>query len=453
MGVVYSMMRAEMIRLDQLQFWPRNPKMHDIGGLHVGFGEFGFVDRIIINETTGCMLSGHGRTKTLWQLYQAAITHTPPHLPPENIGIDPDDGMWTVPVDFITLAESKEAALVVWLNQSTISGGWDEVALATLLQEIEAQDIGLLHSTGFTPDDVEAMVREIDFHPVPDPLDEPPAETERADELRLKWKPQPGMIWEIPSRSLLGQSHRLMCGDSTSEAQVALLLGGVVPSITITDPPYGVGYEPEWRDEADFEKWGPRRTGHVINDDLVEWKAALKLAGSDVMYVWHASLHSGEVFNDLQSIGYEIRSNIIWVKPHFAISRGHYHWQHEPCWYAVKKGATAHWAGDRKQTTVWQFPPVGTSGSEAEDASTKHGTQKPLEAMRRPLLNHTKRGDSVYDPFVGAGTTLAAAEQCGRVGYAMDIDPGYIAVTLERLQVLGLQPRLLEGHNEQTAAD
>jgi hypothetical protein len=76
----------------------------------------------------------------------------------------------------------------------------------------------------------------------------------------------------------------------------------------------------------------------------------------DIAYVWHAGIHAGDVAQGLNRVGFDIRAQIIWVKQHFALSRGHYHWQHEPAWYAVRHGAQARWCGDRSQSTVWEIP-------------------------------------------------------------------------------------------------
>ncbi len=99
------------------------------------------------------------------------------------------------------------------------------------------------------------------------------------------------------------------------------------------------------------------------------------------------------------------------------LSRGDYHWQHEPCWYAVREKAKGHWAGDRKQTTLWTIP------NRDQDAETIHGTQKPVECMRRPMLNNASRGQAVYDPFLGSGTSLIAAETSGRICYGLELSP------------------------------
>ena len=130
--------------------------------------------------------------------------------------------------------------------------------------------------------------------------------------------------------------------------------------------------------------------------------------------------------------GFEIRSEIIWRKVMFAISRGHYHWRHEACWYAVRKGSKAQWIGDRSQSTVWDIKLID------DDKGDKgHGTQKPVECMARPIRNH--EGD-VADPFLGSGTTVVAAEQEGRICYGMELEPKYVAVVLERMTSHGLEP-------------
>jgi DNA modification methylase len=211
----------------------------------------------------------------------------------------------------------------------------------------------------------------------------------------------------------------------------------------LTDPPYGVGYDPQWREQAGLGK--QRQTGAVINDDRVDWSAAYKLFPGDVAYVWHAGIYAPEVAISLADAGFEIRTQIIWAKQHFAMSRGHYHWQHKPCWYAVRKGQPAGWRGGRKESTLWEVPnlnPFGTAGT--EDAVTGHGTQKPVELMRRPILNHTEEGDLIYDPFLGSGSTLIAAERASRVCYGLEISAGYVDAIVLRWQNLTGRQAVLE---------
>ena len=128
--------------------------------------------------------------------------------------------------------------------------------------------------------------------------------------------------------------------------------------------------------------------------------------------------------DSLITSGFDIRSQIIWAKDRLVLSRGHYHWQHEPCWYAVR--GKGHWSGDRTQTTLWKIP------SRDQDAATVHGTQKPVECMRRPILNNSSAGQAIYEPFSGSGTTIIAAESCGRVCHAMELDPAYVDVAVMR---------------------
>ena len=223
--------------------------------------------------------------------------------------------------------------------------------------------------------------------------------------------------------------HRLNCGDATVSGDVARLLDNVEPGLMVTDPPYGVDYDPAWREKS----WrGARSTGKVQADDRSDWREAWALFPGDIAYVWHAGNKADVVSASLHACGFEIRSQIVWAKQHFVISRGHYHGQHEPCWYAVRKGRTEHWAGDRKQTTLWQIANRNAFGGSQDDTSTDHGTQKPVECMRRPIINHTNAGQAVYDPFVGSGTTIIAAETTGRRCYAMDIDPVYVDVAVGR---------------------
>jgi DNA modification methylase len=144
-----------------------------------------------------------------------------------------------------------------------------------------------------------------------------------------------------------------------------------------------------------------------------------------VMYTWHAGKYAATVQQSIEACGFEIRSQIIWAKDRFALSRGNYHWQHEPCWYAVRNNA--NWNGDRSQCTLWQI-------KAREDDGHGHGTQKPVECMRRPILNNSKRGQRVYDPFLGSGTSIIAAEVTGRICLGLEIDPAYCDLVVRRWQ-------------------
>jgi DNA methylase len=223
-----------------------------------------------------------------------------------------------------------------------------------------------------------------------------------------------------------------LCGDATDEADVARVLGEATPQLLTSDPPYGVEYDPTWRPQVG--RRGRHAVGPVTNDDRVDWRAAIQWYRGDVVYLWHAGLHAGAVGESLTALGFVLRAQIIWQKPHFVLGRGDYHWAHEPCWYAVRKGRPSHWRGDRTQSTVWSVPNLNPIGGQrgGENAVTGHSTQKPVRLFELPMLSHTMSGDTVYDPFVGSGTAIIAAEKTGRICHAIEITPQYVQATIDR---------------------
>lgn len=304
---------------------------------------------------------------------------------------------------------TQKRAYLIADNKLTENGEWDQGLLLEELGQLRAEafDIGL---TGFTVEELDkalagasGQLAGADPDKVPDKPDAPV--TRRGD------------LW------ILG-AHRVLCGDSTNAMDVAALLGGAVPNLMVTDPPYGVDYDPEWRHRQGLNN--SDRIGKVQNDGRADWAEAWRLFPGAIAYVWHGALHAVIVAKSLEGEGFAIRAQIIWAKTRLIIGRGDYHWQHEPCWYAVRE--TGNWTGDRKQTTLW------TISSANQDTETSHGTQKPVECMQRPIMNNSKPGDSVYEPFLGSGTTLIAAQQADRRAYAMEIDPGYVDVAVQRWQ-------------------
>ena len=209
----------------------------------------------------------------------------------------------------------------------------------------------------------------------------------------------------------------------------------------VTDPPYGVDYDPAWRNRAAADgligqKKSTRAVGQVLNDNVADWADAWSLFAGDVAYVWHAGTKPGIVQTSLEACGFEVRTQIIWGKNNFAIGRGHYHWQHEPCWYAVRK--SSHWVGDRSQTTLWRI-------DKPLKSETGHGTQKPVECMKRPIENNSSPGQAVYEPFSGSGTTIIAAEMTGRACCAIEISPAYVDVAVKRWEEFSGKRATLDG--------
>ena len=292
-------------------------------------------------------------------------------------------------------------AFRLMVNRSATWAEWDEELLGLELEEIKALDFDL-DLTGFDPVEIDDLL----FR-----TEDADAQAPEIPEASVQPVSQLGDVW------ICGK-HRVLCGDATSAEAVAVLFGPDKPVLMVTDPPYGVEYDPNWRERAGLGR--QRQTGSVANDDKVDWSAAYLLFPGDVVFVWHAGVHAAEVAGSLEAAGFLIRVQIIWAKQHFALSRGDYHWQHEPCWYAVRDGKASNWCGDRTQSTLWQVANLNPFGGSSEE-TTGHGTQKPLELMRRPILNNTVQGDLVYDPFLGSGTTLIAAEETDRICLGIDI--------------------------------
>jgi len=402
--------------LDRLSVSHANPRMHtdeQVAQIAASIQEFGFVNPILV-DADGKIIAGEGRFRAAKVL-----------------------GMREVPViRLVHLSEIHRRALAIADNQLALNASWDEQMLRGQLAALQKQKFSL-SILGF--DDVE-LARQLGAGGPNGPADE--------DEvLATPIAPisRPGDLWLLGSGR--GRQHRVLCGDATSSQDAGRLLKQV-PSIMVTDPPYGVDLEPEWREHAGLNE-RTRQGGKFSNDTRVDWSEAWRLFPGDVVYIWHAGIHAAEVARGLESCGFEIRAQIIWVKQHFAISRGAYHWRHEPSWYAVRKGQSGHWLGDRKQTTVWEVANLNSFGEpEKENEVTGHGTQKPVEIMRRPLLNHTRAGEACYDPFLGSGSTLVAAESIGRTCYGMEIDPRYVDVAVQRWQRFTGKQAVLDGERQ-----
>lgn len=228
--------------------------------------------------------------------------------------------------------------------------------------------------------------------------------------------------------------HRLICGDSTDVNIYEKLFENNNPFIMVTDPPYGTNYDPSWRLKTGVNKPNQKLAhGIVENDNQANWKESITLFNGSVIYMWHGGLKSFETAKFLIECNFDIRSQIIWNKNTMTIGRGHYHWKHEPCWYAVKHGHSSKWKGGRKQTTIWDIDKMHPQGN-TDDGKTYHSTQKPIECMARPILNHGDEKDIVYDPFLGSGTTMVAAEKNNRICYGIELVPEYCDIIINRMR-------------------
>jgi DNA modification methylase len=349
-------------------------------------------------------------------------------------------GLQQVPVhvaDNLTPAQVKAYRLMD--NRSHQETDWDLELLGPELEELRGLDFDL-ELTGFDG-------REIDDF-LSDPSDD--------DRANLAPPVPENPVAKLGDLWVMGK-HRLICGDCTQADVVAQLLGSVKPALMVTDPPYGISLDSEWRDRAGLNGYGPaeasylkhRTEGHtntsISSDTRADWSEAFALVpGLQVGYVWHASKFTSEVLAGLLRIGFLHHQQIIWDKTRTVLTRTHYWFQHEPCWYVRKKNAP--WFGrPGDNSTIWTCPSPKFIMGGSKEEKCDHPTQKPVELMRKPILNHTKRGELVYDPFLGSGTTLAAAALTERVCCGIELDPKYVDVAILRWQGLSNQEAHLDG--------
>lgn len=403
----------EQIKTADLVPYARNAKKHDeaqVAKLAGSIREFGFNNPVLIDSDNG-IIAGHGRVMAAQKL-----------------------GLVSVPCLRLShLSETQKRAYILADNRlAELGGGWDAEMLKLELADLGDLDVDL-DGIGFGADDLQDL--ELSEEPEASDVDAEP-QIDKAEELRAKWGVEPGQLWELGD-------HRLLCGDSTKKEDVDKALGGASPLLMVTDPPYGVNYDASWRVEAGVNKpWQTRAEGKVENDDKADWTETWELFEGAVAYVWHGGLHAKVVAESLEKSGFAIRSQIIWAKPSLVMGRGHYHWQHEPCWYAVRKNETGIWNGDRKQATVWDIANMHRTQGSVDDGKTFHSTQKPVECMARPIRNHDS--EFVYEPFSGSGTTIIACEQLGRKCRAIEISPAYVSVALQRwADATGKTPKLV----------
>lgn len=374
-------------KLADLIPYARNARTHSdaqVAQIAASIKEFGWTNPVLLDEEDG-IIAGHGRVLA-GQLLKRK----------------------TAPCIVLTgLTPAQRQAYVLADNKLALNAGWNLELLKVELGELKAQGFNL-DLVGFSTLELKALLAP------PNGLTDPDA----APEPGKAPVARPGDLW------LLGR-HRLVCGDSTVAGDVSRCLGGARPHLMVTDPPYGVEYDADWRNHTADTGRSDRAVGRVTNDDRADWRQAWHLFPGDVAYVWHADRQSVVVAEGLLVSGFVLRSQIIWSKNNIVVGRGNYHYQHEPCWYAVRKGKNGHWAGDRKQSTLWAI-------DKPQKSETGHSTQKPVECMKRPIENNSQQGEGVYDPFLGSGTTLIAAEMTGRQCFAVEVSPAYVDVVIQR---------------------
>ena len=344
--------------------------------------QFGYVEPVIWNKTTGRVVGGHQRLKVLM-----------------------DMGMTEVDCVVVEMDEGKEKALNIALNK--ISGDWDKEKLALLIADLQGADFDV-SLTGFEPAEIDDLFKDTIKDGVKDDDFDVGAELEKPTMTK------PGDIWT------LGR-HRLICGDSTKAETYAALMGSTKANLVITDPPYNVNYEGS-AGKIKNDNMADDAFYHFLLDAYTQMHAAM--ADDASIYVFHADTEGLNFRRAFADAGFYLSGCCIWKKQSLVLGRSPYQWQHEPCLYGWKKNGKHQWYTGRKETTIWEFDKPKKNGD--------HPTMKPIPLLAYPIMNSSMSNSVVLDPFGGSGSTLIACEQTDRICYTVELDEKFCDVIVKR---------------------
>lgn len=395
--------KFEMRNVEDLIPYARNARTHSpeqIQRIAGSIKEFGFLNPVVISNDGG-ILAGHGRVMAAQKL-----------------------GLKEVPCVIEShLTEAQKRAYILADNRLALDAGWDEEMLKVELTDLRDEFNFDLDLIGFNQEELESFFEN-------NPIE---MESESGEDEEVEIDENAEAVTNLGDIWILGD-HRLICGDNRDSDIVENVMAGNKPNLMVTDPPYGVKYDPKSRMRGDknngVEKaYTKERSGVVLNDDCSHWKESYSLFEGNVAYVWCSASHMDDFMIDLKACGFEISSQIIWNKSNFCIGRSDYQWKHEPCLYATR--GNHNWRGGRNKTTVWDIP---LTYQLKQEGAWGHGTQKPIECMKKPIENNSDPGDWVYDPFCGSGTTIIAAEQTGRKCIGVELSPTYCDAICRRFE-------------------
>lgn len=393
----------EMRDLNTLIPYARNARTHSreqIQQICGSIKEFGFMNPVIVSEDGG-IICGHGRVMAAQRL-----------------------GLSKVPCIVEShLTEAQKRAYVLADNRIALNAGWDSEMMQIELRELKEQDFDL-DILGFSDDEVNDFLKGSDFGEMDD--DGGIGGDEEDDEKEVEVDEGGEAITKLGDVWILGE-HRLICGDSTKAETVEKLFAGAEPNLMVTDPPYGTHYDPNAH-HLKARTCSKSRGVEILNDDRADWCEAYELFKGNVAYVWHGNLSTDVVLGNLKKCGFTITSMIVWNKSIFAIGRSDYHWKHEVCAYATR--GNHNWQGGRDKCTVWDIPTIRMLSN--DEGNWGHSTQKPIECMKRPIENNSVRGEWVYDPFCGSGTTIIACERTKRKCLAVELSPHFCDAIIRR---------------------
>ena len=378
--------RVERLPVKSLSLDPSNARKHDdknLSAIRGSLERFGQQKPIVI-DAEGVVVAGNGTLAAARAM-----------------------GWKSIDVVRTPLKGAEARAYAIADNRSGELAEWDQGALAAAAADLKSEGVDLA-DLGFSDADVAKLTGGPEI--VEDEAPEPPVEPIT----------KPGDLW------LLGE-HRVLCGDSTKGEDVGRLVDGRLANILVTDPPYNLG-----------DKWNGlqalRGNDQVANDDRHDWSAWL----ADALSVWLVSAMDKDVAGYMwfawasnprdivEAAGLRVHATIVWVKEHFNVGRADYRAQHEECLYFSR--GTRQWHGAANEPDVWDARRV--------EQVRVHPTQKPVSLISRCIANSSEPGATIFDPFLGSGTTLIAAEQLGRKCYGLEIEPKYCDVIVQRWETL-----------------
>jgi DNA modification methylase len=405
--------------IEDLNPAPYNPRRIDqesLSGLQVSIRELGDVSCICFNERTKQMFAGHQRVKALKAEFGSDLKIVGDEATGFSILTPKGDRF---PIRVVDWPEDKERLANLTANNHFIQGVWTETA-EDVLGQADNDFPELCEQLRLNDLDLELLIAKGKKDHVGKGKDAEP-DLDAGEELRKKWGVELGQIWEMGD-------HRILCGDCLDKALVDNFMAGEMAHMSFTDPPYGVDYgghnHPLWS-----HKHAPIQNDALPADQMAAfWEAAFNMVADYVSNDLYVTAPGGPLNNTMAAAisktPFEHHQWLIWVKDRLVLGRSNYHYRHEHIWYGWKKGKTSSWQGSTTEDSVWEI--------KRPSRSDDHPTMKPVELVQKALANSSMKGDTVFEPFSGSGTTIVACENMERKCLAIEVVPAYVAVALQR---------------------
>jgi DNA modification methylase len=431
---------------------PRRISEDDLADLRRWLAELGDLSGIVHDLNSDEIIGGNQRGR-VFDINQCEIVLVDgPHEPDEQGTVAHGFVLWQGKRYAYrqvrwTPRQCEQANIVA--NQA--GGDWDALILASEFQSAD------LLEWGFEKDELDELLRAAGVDAAGGPVGEPgdaEPDIDRAEELAAEWGTALGQLWRLESR-VDGQFHLLACGDSTDAAVVQRLMGDERAALFATDPPYLVDYDgmnhpQSWKEprqknknkdwSATYTDWDSAAQGVELYEGFIGAAVAHAIRQDAAWYCWHASRRQAMLEAVWERHGAFVHQQIVWAKDRPVLTRSHYMWQHEPCFFGWVRPHRPPRVVDEWLSTVWEFP------TQAAFERTDHPTQKPVELFQIPMTQHTRPGEICYEPFSGSGTQIVAGENLGRQVRAIELAPAFTAVALDRyLRAFEIRGVLVDG--------